>query len=117
MNRQIKRILLAELSSKRKLAISLNEKIPAMQFSSKSKMAKSLNGEIEIPTIVNRSNDDVTFYMLLFDRYNKSFNFETWMRSDDDTFYLKKKESYTIDDLKQKLDLSEVWFEPFVNEE
>ena len=96
MNKQIKRLLIAELSSKRNLEKFINE---------------------DLPVIVKRFNDDVTFYMLVFDEDNTLFNFERCVKSDDVTFFLKEKESYTIDDLKQELNLSESWFEPFVNEE
>ena len=93
MTKRIKKLLIAELSSKRKLA-------------------KSLNGDL--PVSVKRSNDDNvrSFYMLVFDKYN-IFHFDTWVKSDDVTFYLKEIESYTVDDLKQELNLSESWYEPF----
>ena len=100
MNKQIKRLLLAELSSKRKLAKSINENLPVNAVRTRSK-----------------SNDIVrSFYMIYFDKDN-IFHFDTWVKSDDVTFYCKETESYTINDLKQKLNLSESWFEPFVNEE
>ena len=98
MNKQIKRLLLAELSSKRKLAELSNI------------------SDIYLPFTVKRSDDDV-FYMLVFEKYNTSFNFFTCEKSDGVTGFIKEEESYTIDDLKQELNLSESWFEPFVNEE
>ena len=55
MNKQIKRLLLTELSSKRRVAKCFNE---------------------DLPVIVKRLNDEVTFYMLVFDEDNALFNFE-----------------------------------------
>ena len=100
MRTQIKRLLLAELSSKRKLAKSINGNLPVDVWRRKSK-----------------SNDIVkSFYMIYFDKDN-IFHFDIWVKSDDVTFYCKETESYTINDLKQELKISESWFEPFVNEE
>lgn len=101
MNRQIKRLLLTELSSKRKLAKSLNGDLPVIATRIRSK-----------------TNNDVvkSFYMLAFD-HNNLFHFDTYVKSDNVTFYLEKKEIYAINDLKQELKLSESWFESFVNEE
>lgn len=99
MNKRIKKLLISELSSKRKIAQFLNWDLPNIVWRRKS----------------NKS--DKCFYMLDSDEYN-IFHFETWVRLDNATFYLKETESYTIDDLKQDLDLSESWFEPFIiNEE
>ena len=100
MNRQLKRLLLTELSSKRKLA-------------------KSLYGDLPVSVTRTRSktNDTVkSFYMLIFDECDMLFHFDTWVKLDDVTFYLKEKETYAIADLKQELNLSESWFEPFINE-
>lgn len=97
MNKQIKRLLLTELSSKRKLA-------------------KSLYGDLPVSVTRTRSktNDSVkSFYMLIFDERNILFHFDTWVKSDDVTFYLKETETYAIGDLKQELKLSESWFVPF----
>lgn len=101
MNRQIKRLLLTDLSSKRKLAKSLNVDLPVIATRIKSK-----------------TNNDVvkSFYMLAFD-YDNLFHFDTYVKSDNVTFYLEEKEIYALNDLKQELNLSESWFEPFVNEE
>ena len=100
MNKHIKRLLLAGLSSKRKLAKSINGKLP-----------------VNVVRTRLKSNDIVkSFYMIYFDK-DDIFHFDIWVKLDDSTFYCKETESYTIDDLKQKLKLSESWFEPFVNEE
>lgn len=100
MTKQIKRLLLAELSSKRKLAKSLNEDLP-----------------VNVTRTRSQSNDIIkSFYMLRFDEYN-IFHFDIWMQSDKVTFFLKETESYAINDLKQELNLSESWFETFINEE
>ena len=97
MNKQIKRLLVAQLSSKRKLAKSINGKLPVNAGRTRSKR-----------------NDIVeSFYMIYFDK-DDIFHFGTWVRSDDVTFYCKETESYTINDLKQELKLSESWFEPFL---
>ena len=97
MNKQIKRLLITELSSKRKLA-------------------KSLYGDLPVSVTRTRSktNDTVkSFYMLTFDECNILFHFDTWVKSDDVTFYLKETETYAIGDLKQELKLAESWFVPF----
>lgn len=101
MNRQIKRLLLTDLSSKRKLTKSLNGDLPVIATRIRLKM-----------------NDDIvkSFYMLVFDKYN-IFHFDTYVKSDNVTFYLTETECYAINDLKQELKLSESWFEPFANEE
>lgn len=99
MTKQIKRLLLSELSSKRKLAKSLNW---------------------DLPVSVKRSDDNniKIFYMLHFVNHN-IFLFDTWVEfgfNHFHIFHLKKRESYLINDLKQDFNLSESWFEPFVNE-
>lgn len=100
MNKQIKRLLLAELSSKRKLAKSLNVDLPVI-----------------VTRIRSKTNNVVkSFYMLAFD-YDNLFHFDTYVKSDNVTFYLEEKEIYALNDLKQELSLSESWFEPFANEE
>ena len=98
MDKQIKRLLLTDLSSKRKLAKSLNVDLPVIATRIRSK-----------------TNNDVvkSFYMLIFDECDMLFHFDTWMKSDDVTFYLKETETYAIGDLKQELKLSESWFVPF----
>lgn len=102
MNRQIKRLLLTELSSKRKLAKSLNVDLPVIAQRTRSK----------------DNNDNVkSFYRLTFDEHNIIFHFDTWVKFDDN-FQLTEMQTYgDIDDLKHDLKLSESWFEPFVNEE
>ena len=104
MNKQIKRLLLAELSSKRTLAKSLNsEKL-------------LVNLPVSVTKIRSKTNDSVeSFDILVFDNYNM-FYFSTWIKLDG-TFYLKDTETCAIGDLKQEVKLTESWFEPFVNEE
>lgn len=101
MNKQIKRLLITELSSKRKLAKSFNKDLPVIATRIKS---KTNNGVVK------------SFYMLAFD-YDNLFHFDTYVKSDNVTFYLEEKEIYAINDLKQEIKLSESWFEPFINEE
>ena len=104
MNKQIKRLLLAELSSKRKLAKSLNRD------------SLIVNLPVSVTRIRSKTNDSVkSFYILVFDNYNM-FYFSTWIKLNG-TFYLEDTETCAIVDLKQELNLSETWFEPFVDKE
>lgn len=97
MDKQIKRLLLTELSSERNLAKSLNKHLPVNVTRTRSR----------------DDNDNVkSFYMLHFDKYNDIFYFAC-IFLDDFLFHPKEGEIYTIDDLKQELNLAEVWFEPF----
>lgn len=93
MNKQIKRLLLAKLSSKRKLA-------------------KSLDCDLPVSVRIWEFN---SLYTLDFDE-DDIFYFSVWVKSND-TFYCKQMESYPIKGLKQELKLADVWFEPFINEE
>ena len=97
MTKQIKKLLIAELSSKRTLARSLN---------------------VKLPCVVSRSDDRSSYvHMLHFDNKDCLFHFETYEKSDSITIYLRSREVYHIKDLQQELKLSKSWFEPFVNEE
>lgn len=96
MSIQIKRLLLAKLSSKRELAKSFNEDLPVNAV----KIRSITNGIVK------------SLYAIYFDKDN-IFHFEIWVRSDYG-IYCKETKSYTINDLKQELDLSESWFIPFI---
>ena len=93
MTKQIKRLLFAKLSSKRKLAKFL---------------------ECDLPLTVSTSYVNC-FYILLFDE-NDIFHFEKWVRLDDG-FHCREIERYNIDDLERELNLSENWFNPFIDVE